>query len=642
MAPLRQKAWMLALIGLAICGVMSVFGWRIARSITRPLHHISTGMNTVAAGDLSTEVAEAQRGDEIGDIGKALLSLQDDLRVARTAEEGRAEQQREQEVVVENLSTGLLRLSQGDFSATIDTPFSGEHEKLRTDFNTTVTKLNDTLGQVVTAIERIRNGAAEINQSSDDLSHRTESQAATLEETAAALEEITASVKSAADGARSVEQITGEAKQEAEVSGQVVQNAVAAMTEIEHSSKKIEQIISVIDDIAFQTNLLALNAGVEAARAGEAGRGFAVVASEVRGLAQRSSDAAMEIKALIGESSKQVDQGVDLVGKAGEALETITKRVNHISQLISGIAEGAAEQSNGIEEINTGMVQLDQVTQQNAAMVEEASAACQMLDSDASELGGVVANFRLAGKPAAPTARTSPRPQPPMPTTAGTLTRAGTPRTTAVMQRPVNRRPTAARAARRSTTTKTSRAPGWASPSPSRCQESSCPSAALQCVQGLGQQRAELRDFLRRKPLYQVGLGGHMCLHHLIDQRAPLGRQGDQKATAVFGVGGATDQPVRLKAVNPVGHGTRGHHRRLHQCASRQAMRRPGPPQCGEHVELGRVEAKAGEGLLHRFQIGEAQSAHPTDHSHRRHIEVWAFAAPLIQYKFHMIHAAVM
>ncbi|WOI31984.1 methyl-accepting chemotaxis protein [Tritonibacter scottomollicae] len=408
MAPLRQQAWMLALIGLAICGVMSVFGWRIARSITRPLHHISKGMNTVAAGDLSTEVAEAQRGDEIGDIGKALLSLQDDLRVARTAEEGRAEQQREQEVVVENLSTGLLRLSQGDFSATIDTPFSGEHEKLRTDFNTTVTKLNDTLGQVVTAIERIRNGAAEINQSSDDLSHRTESQAATLEETAAALEEITASVKSAADGARSVEQITGEAKQEAEVSGQVVQNAVTAMTEIEQSSKKIEQIISVIDDIAFQTNLLALNAGVEAARAGEAGRGFAVVASEVRGLAQRSSDAAMEIKALIGESSKQVDQGVDLVGKAGEALETITKRVNHISQLISGIAEGAAEQSNGIEEINTGMVQLDQVTQQNAAMVEEASAACQMLDSDASELGGVVANFRLAGKPAAPTARTSP------------------------------------------------------------------------------------------------------------------------------------------------------------------------------------------------------------------------------------------
>jgi len=407
MAPLRSKAWMLGLIAIGVSAVMSFLGWRIACAVTRPLNGVRNGMIAVAGGDLDTQVTEAERGDEIGEIGQALLSLKDDLLLAREAEEARAEQQREQEVVVENLSTGLLRLSQGDFSATIDTPFSGEHEKLRTDFNSTVTTLNDTLGQVVTAIERIRNGAAEINQSSDDLSHRTESQAATLEETAAALEEITASVKSAADGARSVEQITGEAKQEAEVSGQVVQNAVTAMTEIEQSSKKIEQIISVIDDIAFQTNLLALNAGVEAARAGEAGRGFAVVASEVRGLAQRSSDAAMEIKALIGESSKQVDQGVDLVGKAGEALETITTRVNHIAQLISGIAKGAAEQSNGIEEINTGMVQLDQVTQQNAAMVEEASAACQMLDSDASELGGVVANFRLAGKPAAPTARTS-------------------------------------------------------------------------------------------------------------------------------------------------------------------------------------------------------------------------------------------
>jgi len=407
MAPLRSKTWMLGLIAIGVCAAMSFLGWRIACAFTRPLNGIRNGMTAVADGDLDTQVAEAGRGDEIGDIGKALVSLQDDLRLAREAEEARAQQQQEQQIVVENLSAGLLRLSEGDFSTTIDTPFSGEHEKLRADFNKTVGTLNETLGHVVQAVERIRNGAAEINQSSDDLSHRTESQAATLEETAAALEEMTASVKSAADSARSVEQITGEAKQEAEVSGEVVQNAVTAMTEIEHSSKKIEQIISVIDDIAFQTNLLALNAGVEAARAGEAGRGFAVVASEVRGLAQRSSEAAMEIKSLIGESSKQVDQGVDLVGKAGEALETITKRVNHISQLVSGIAEGASEQSNGIEEINTGMVQLDQVTQQNAAMVEEASAACQMLDSDASELGGVVANFRLSGKAAAPAMRTA-------------------------------------------------------------------------------------------------------------------------------------------------------------------------------------------------------------------------------------------
>lgn len=407
MAPVRQKAWALVLIGLAVCTIMSLIGWRIATSITRPLHQIAVGMDRLASGDVAAKVEEAQRSDEIGDIGKSLLSLQKDLKVARDAEEQRIEQQHEQEKVVENLSAGLLQLSQGDFSATIDTPFSGEHETLRADFNKTVTTLNETLGHVVTAVSRIRNGAAEINQSSNDLSHRTESQAATLEETAAALEEMTASVKSAADSARSVETITGEAKQEAEASGKVVQNAVTAMTEIEESSKQIAQIILVIDDIAFQTNLLALNAGVEAARAGEAGRGFAVVASEVRALAQRSSDAAMEIKTLIGESSKQVESGVDLVGKAGEALNMIVERVNNIAQLVSGIAEGASEQSNGIEEINTGMVQLDQVTQQNAAMVEEASAACQMLDTDASELGGVVAKFKLSGQTAQNTPTTS-------------------------------------------------------------------------------------------------------------------------------------------------------------------------------------------------------------------------------------------
>ncbi|MEP1496434.1 methyl-accepting chemotaxis protein, partial [Pseudophaeobacter sp.] len=225
----------------------------------------------------------------------------------------------------------------------------------------------------------------------------TESQAATLEETAAALDELTASVRSAAEGASSVEATMEAAKKEAEISGEVVQSAVSAMTEIEQSSNHIGQIISVIDDIAFQTNLLALNAGVEAARAGEAGKGFAVVASEVRALAQRSSDAAMEIKTLIGDSSKQVARGVDLVGKAGEALDSIVGQVSHISKLVSGIAEGAVEQSTGLNEINTGVTQLDQVTQQNAAMVEEATAAGHMLNADSSKLAELVAIFKLDG-----------------------------------------------------------------------------------------------------------------------------------------------------------------------------------------------------------------------------------------------------
>lgn len=407
----RAMAFMIA-VSLACAGGLSVLGWLFARTITRPLERISSNMESVSSGNFNTEVAEAKRSDEIGRIGKTLVSMQEDLRHARTAQEERAAQQKQQEKVVEKLSSGLLRLSQGDFSETISDPFGSEHEQLRADFNKTVETLNGTIAQVINSASSVRNGATEISQSSDDLSHRTESQAATLEETAAALDEMTASVKSAAEGARSVENIMEEAKQEAENSGVVVQSAVSAMTEIEQSSTHIAQIISVIDDIAFQTNLLALNAGVEAARAGEAGRGFAVVASEVRALAQRSSDAAMEIKTLISDSSRQVERGVDLVGKAGEALNSIVERVNHISKLVTDIAEGAVEQSTGLGEINTGVVQLDQVTQQNAAMVEEATAAGHMLNSDATKLAELVAHFKISGGGGLSAMPTAPAPAP--------------------------------------------------------------------------------------------------------------------------------------------------------------------------------------------------------------------------------------
>ncbi|UWS78478.1 methyl-accepting chemotaxis protein [Phaeobacter sp. G2] len=398
MGPATQKRNILLILGMGITLIFSLFGWMFARSITKPIGRICQNMEAVASGVLDTDVADADRGDEIGQIGKTLVSMQGDLKHARSAEEGRAKEQRHQQHVVETLSASLLRLSEGDFTRTIEEAFTDEHEKLRADFNTTVQTLNDTLAQVVDSANSIGNGAAEISQSSDDLSHRTESQAATLEETAAALEEMTVSVKSAAEGARSVEQIVGEAKKEAEISGSVVENAVAAMTEIEKSSTHISQIIGVIDDIAFQTNLLAHNAGVEAARAGEAGRGFAVVASEVRALAQRSSDAAMEIKTLIDDSSKQVERGVDLVGRAGGALQSIVDRVGHISSLVTDIAKSAVEQSTGLGEINTGVVQLDQVTQQNAAMVEEATAAGHLLKSDASQLTKLVNKFQISGR----------------------------------------------------------------------------------------------------------------------------------------------------------------------------------------------------------------------------------------------------
>jgi methyl-accepting chemotaxis protein len=402
LGPVRRSRDLLLMIALAGTVMISILGWLFARSITKPFSRICADMQAVSHGDLDTAVDAAGRHDEFGEIGRTLVSMQDDLKLARAAEEDRAAKQQQQQQVVENLSDGLVRLAKGDFSQQIEEPFPAEYEQLRADFNSSIDTLNATVQQVIEASTSIRSGASEISQASDDLSRRTESQAATLEQTAAAIDELTESVRSAADGARNVESTVQEARQEAESSGEVVQSAVTAMSGIEESSNKISQIISVIDDIAFQTNLLALNAGVEAARAGEAGRGFAVVASEVRALAQRSSDAAMEIKTLISDSSRQVEQGVDLVGRAGEALHSIVSRVGHISQLVSGIAEGAQEQSTGLHEINTGVTQLDQVTQQNAAMVEEATAAGHMLNSDATKLAELVAHFTISGGAAQP------------------------------------------------------------------------------------------------------------------------------------------------------------------------------------------------------------------------------------------------
>ncbi|MEL6840688.1 MAG: methyl-accepting chemotaxis protein, partial [Pseudomonadota bacterium] len=237
--------------------------------------------------------------------------------------------------------------------------------------------------------------AEDIGRQSGELSQRTETQAATLEETAAALDELTGNVKTAAEGAKEVETIVHQTRSEADESGEIVKETVTAMSEIESSSRQISTIISVIDDIAFQTNLLALNAGVEAARAGEAGRGFAVVASEVRELAQRSSEAAQQIKDLISGSSEQVARGVKLVDETGAALTAITERVANISTLMSEMANGATEQSRGLAEINLGVGQLDKVTQQNASMVESADVASQTLRQQAAALNKTVSAFEI-------------------------------------------------------------------------------------------------------------------------------------------------------------------------------------------------------------------------------------------------------
>jgi methyl-accepting chemotaxis protein len=315
-------------------------------------------------------------------------------------EEERAAKAKTQAAVVESLAGGLKALADGDLTARLDTAFGAEYEKLRTDFNVAIEKLQGAMTAIVNNAGGIRTGAGEISQAADDLSRRTEQQAASLEETAAALDQITATVRKTAEGAAQANGVVATTRADAQASGEVVRETVAAMAEIEKSSKQISQIIGVIDEIAFQTNLLALNAGVEAARAGEAGRGFAVVASEVRALAQRSSEAAKEIKGLISASSQHVETGVDRVGEAGKALELIVQRVSDISGLVSEIAASAQEQATALAEVNTAINQMDQVTQQNAAMVEESTAASHSLMQEASELNALVARFET-GQPAA-------------------------------------------------------------------------------------------------------------------------------------------------------------------------------------------------------------------------------------------------
>ena len=341
--------------------------------------------------------------DRDGKITRIVKSASDVTAIERANEAAREERARMEAVqahVVDALRSGLGALADGDLTHAIEEAFGEDYEQLRVDFNRAITTLHKAMTSLTQTAHSIQSGAGEISAAADDLSQRTENQAATLEETAAALDELTASVRSSADGASQAAQAVNSARQDAEQSGETVRQAVAAMNRIEKSSEQISRIISVIDDIAFQTNLLALNAGVEAARAGDAGRGFAVVASEVRALAQRSSEAAKEIKGLISESSEQVGEGVDLVGQAGEALAHIVARVSEIAERVSEIASSAREQSTGLGEINTGVNQLDQVTQQNAAMVEESTAASHALNGEAEQLAALVGRFRTGAEEA--------------------------------------------------------------------------------------------------------------------------------------------------------------------------------------------------------------------------------------------------
>jgi methyl-accepting chemotaxis protein len=404
------------LVGLAGALLIAVgAGWVLTRGIAGPVLNMISHMRRLIAGDTAFEVPCVVRKDEFGEMGRSVIAFRDAAieKVKLEAEavvqrDAAAAAAREQALVVAALGEGLDHLTRGDLTYSLTQTFPSDYLKLQADFNNAIGQLKDAMGVVVTNVSAIRSGAGEISQAADDLSRRTEQQAASLEETAAALDEITATVNRTASGARQASETVRAAKGDAETSGVVVRDAVGAMGAIEKSAQEISQIIGVIDEIAFQTNLLALNAGVEAARAGDAGRGFAVVASEVRALAQRSAEAAKEIKVLISASTTQVNSGVSLVGQTGEALARIVGRVAEIDGLVSEIAASAQEQATGLQQVNTAVNQMDQVTQQNAAMVEESTAASHSLSQEAESLAASVSRFEI-GAQATP-ARAAPKP----------------------------------------------------------------------------------------------------------------------------------------------------------------------------------------------------------------------------------------
>lgn len=399
----------IGLLALLIIGAM----WFAVAGIAKPIQAITSSMENLASGDADTPVPFDGRTDEIGDMAAAVdvfrKNALENKRLEREAQTQRnlTEEQRrrsaEQDRIraeqmaqaTEGLAEGLKHLADGNLSFQLENEFAHDFEGLRADFNRAIAQLRETLASVSQSTASIDGGSKEVSQSADDLSKRTEQQAASLEETAAALDQITTNVSNSTKRAEEARALAAQANASASQSGAVVANAVAAMGRIEQSSSQISNIIGVIDEIAFQTNLLALNAGVEAARAGDAGKGFAVVAQEVRELAQRSAQAAKEIKELIRNSAVEVENGVKLVSETGKALKTIENYIVTINDHMNSIATSAREQSVGLNEVNTAVNQMDQVTQQNAAMVEEANAAGANLAAEANRLRQLVSQFQI-------------------------------------------------------------------------------------------------------------------------------------------------------------------------------------------------------------------------------------------------------
>lgn len=401
---------------LGVLAISALVGFIVARWALgglKPLRDLTDVMGRLAKDDLDVAIPSRGVKNEVGEIADMVAvfkesaierarlqtqaeSFKEDL--ARRLDDMRASFEaanRDQKLAVDALGTGLSHLAQGDLTHRIGGDFPPDYRRLQSDFNDAIERLADTIAKINVASEGVNSGANEVSRAADNLSQRTEQQAAALEQTAAALEQITATVKRAAQGSREAHDEATKARLAAQQGGEIMQGAIQAMQTIEQGSKQIAQIIGVIDEIAFQTNLLALNAGVEAARAGEAGRGFAVVAQEVRALAQRSADAAREIKALIGTSGAQVEGGVRLITETGDALRVIIERVGAINELVRAIAASSEEQATGLTQVNEAVNEMDQGTQQNAAMVEETTAASHALAREAADLAAVVSHFRF-------------------------------------------------------------------------------------------------------------------------------------------------------------------------------------------------------------------------------------------------------
>ncbi|NKN36229.1 methyl-accepting chemotaxis protein [Agrobacterium sp. a22-2] len=425
--------------GLGLLALVTVLALQFihANAIVNGIRTVRTSMQRIIDGDYEEALTDDQRSDEIGDIARSA----DIFRLAaiekRNLEASTAEARRRNEderasreaatladanavkAAVDALALGLNKLSDGDLSATIDQPFYGDLDRLRNDFNQVTRQLQGVMGEIASNSSSIQANANQMRTAADDLARRTEQQAASLEETSAALDQITATVRNSTEQAEHASHMVDNAKTYAEASGSVVNDAMAAMERIEGATGEIGKIINVIDEIAFQTNLLALNAGVEAARAGEAGKGFAVVAQEVRALAGRAAEAARDIKSLVSKSNVEVKTGVELVTATGEALHRIGEDVLRINEHVKSIVTSAREQSVGLSEINAAIGQMDQVTQQNAAMVEQTNAASHTLASDAENLGRLVGQFRIDGRqraasrgPEAVTPSAEPKPSP--------------------------------------------------------------------------------------------------------------------------------------------------------------------------------------------------------------------------------------